>query len=360
MSETETKSSSSSRGFWSLIVTQFQNAFSDNALRNLVIFLIVGAGLSAAERDRMILLIGMLFSMPFILFSMAGGFLADRFSKRLVTIGTKLSELPLMLLAMAGLAANSQPALLAAVFLMGVRSALFGPAKYGLLPELLAPKRLSWGNGVLELGTFVAIILGTVAGGWLCETFRGRQLWSGVALLAVAVVGLITSFGVSRVPAADPAKKFHVNFLADLFAQVRLISGDRVLWLAVLGNTYFWFLGMLLQLNIVFLGTDALHISATQINAVVPYELAGRVETSVWVSYRGQTSNSVPLPVVTTAPGIYTLNQSGSGPGATWPTARRWRDSPTGTGVKTCLLLRPRKSSPTSSRRSFSRTSSFR
>ena len=126
MSETETKSSSSTRGFWSLIVTQFQNAFSDNALRNLVIFLIVGAGLSAAERDRMILLIGMLFSMPFILFSMAGGFLADRFSKRLVTIGTKLSELPLMLLAMAGLAANSQPALLAAVFLMGVRSALFG------------------------------------------------------------------------------------------------------------------------------------------------------------------------------------------------------------------------------------------
>ncbi len=266
MSEPGTNSSPSSRGFWSLIVTQFQNAFSDNALRNLVIFLIVGAGLSAAERDRMILLIGMLFSMPFILFSMAGGFLADRFSKRLVTIGTKLAELPLMLLAMAGLAANSQPALLAAVFLMGVRSALFGPAKYGLLPELLAPKRLSWGNGVLELGTFVAIILGTVAGGWLCETFRGRQLWSGVALLAVAVVGLITSFGVSRVPAADPAKKFHVNFLADLFAQVQLISGDRVLWLAVLGNTYFWFLGMLLQLNIVFLGTDALQISATQIS----------------------------------------------------------------------------------------------
>jgi acyl-[acyl-carrier-protein]-phospholipid O-acyltransferase/long-chain-fatty-acid--[acyl-carrier-protein] ligase len=266
MAEAKTNQPPSERGFWSLIVTQFQNAFSDNALRNLVIFLIVGAGLPAAERDRMVLIIGTLFSAPFILFSMAGGFLADRFSKRAVTIGTKLSELPLMLLAIAGLALNLHGFLLLAIFLMGVRSALFGPAKYGLLPELLAPKRLSWGNGVLELGTFVAIILGTVAGGWLCETFRGRQIWSGAALLAVAVAGLAASFGISRVPAADPAKKFHANFLADLFAQVRLISGDRVLWLSVLGNTYFWFLGMLLQLNIVFLGTDVLQITATQIS----------------------------------------------------------------------------------------------
>jgi acyl-[acyl-carrier-protein]-phospholipid O-acyltransferase/long-chain-fatty-acid--[acyl-carrier-protein] ligase len=266
MSEPGTNSSPSERGFWSLIVTQFQNAFSDNALRNLVIFLIVGAGLSPAERGRMVLIIGTLFSAPFILFSMAGGFLADRFSKRAVTIGTKLSELPLMLLVIAGLALNLHGFLLLAIFLMGVRSALFGPAKYGLLPELLPPRRLSWGNGVLELGTFVAIILGTVAGGWLCETFRGRQIWSGAALLAVAVAGLAASFGISRVPAADPAKKFHANFLADLFAQVRLISGDRVLWLSVLGNTYFWFLGMLLQLNIVFLGTDVLQITATQIS----------------------------------------------------------------------------------------------
>ena len=266
MSEPGNNSSPSERGFWSLIVTQFQNAFSDNALRNLVIFLIVGAGLSPAERDRMVLIIGMLFSVPFILFSMAGGFLADRFSKRAVTIGTKVSELPLMMLAIAGLALNLHGMLLLAIFLMGVRSALFGPAKYGLLPELLPPRRLSWGNGVLELGTFVAIILGTVAGGWLCETFRGRQIWSGAALLAVAVAGLAASFGISRVPAADPAKKFHANFLADLFAQVRLISGDRVLWLSVLGNTYFWFLGMLLQLNIVFLGTDVLQITATQIS----------------------------------------------------------------------------------------------
>ena len=256
----------SERGFWSLIITQFQNAFSDNALRNLVIFLIVGAGLSPVERDQMVFLISSLFSVPFILFSMAGGFLADRFSKRAVTIGTKLSELPLMLLATAGLWMNNRPALLAAVFLMGARSALFGPAKYGLLPELLPPRRLSWGNGVLELGTFVAIILGTVAGGALCEAFGGRQVWSGAVLLAVAVAGLAASFGISRVPAADPAKKFHANFLADLFAQVRLISGDRVLWLSVLGNTYFWFLGMLLQLNIVFLGTDVLRITPTQIS----------------------------------------------------------------------------------------------
>ncbi|MBI5395522.1 MAG: MFS transporter [Verrucomicrobia bacterium] len=257
---------SSERGFWSLIVTQFQSAFSDNALRNLVIFLFVGAGLAKAERDHLVLVVGVLFSAPFILFSMAGGFLADRFSKRAVTMGTKLAELPLMLVALAGLALNHHAILLAAIFLMGVRSALFGPAKYGLLPELLQPKRLSWGNGVLELGTFVAIILGTVAGGALCEAFRGRQAWSGAALLLLAAAGLAASFGISHVPAADPAKKFRANFVADLAGQMRLMAGDRVLWLAVLGNTYFWFLGMLLQLNVMFLGADVLHITETQIS----------------------------------------------------------------------------------------------
>ncbi len=98
---------------------------------------------------------------------------------------------------------------------MGVHSAFFGPSKYGLLPELLPEKKLSWGNGVLELGTFLAIITGTVAGGWLCKTFAAQQSSSGLVLLALAVFGLLTSLGITRIPAADPAKKFHLNFVAE-------------------------------------------------------------------------------------------------------------------------------------------------
>src|SRR5215470_16148539 len=97
-------SSSWRRGFWSLVVTQFQGAFNDNAYKNLVVFIILGTGLANADRDRLVLVAGALFSIPFILFSMTGGFLADRFSKRTVTIGTKFFEIGVMLLGAAGLA----------------------------------------------------------------------------------------------------------------------------------------------------------------------------------------------------------------------------------------------------------------
>jgi acyl-[acyl-carrier-protein]-phospholipid O-acyltransferase/long-chain-fatty-acid--[acyl-carrier-protein] ligase len=195
---------------------------------------------------------------------MAGGFLADRFSKRTVTIGIKIFEILVMLLALAGLATNHLYLTIACVFLMGVHSAFFGPSKYGLLPELLPEKKLSWGNGVLELGTFLAIILGTVAGGWLCQTFATRQSWSGVVLIALAVFGLIISLRITRVPAADPVKKFRPNFIAELWVQIKQARQDRVLWLAVLGNAYFFAIAALIQLLIVIYATDVLGISDAQ------------------------------------------------------------------------------------------------
>src|SRR5215467_9451088 len=116
-------------GFWSLIVTQFQGAFSDNALKNLVLFLVVGMGLPEADRERLAVVVGFLFSVPFILFSMAGGYLADRYSKRSVTIGTKVLEIVVMLV-VAGLAAGELKVQLVAVFLISSQAALFGPSKY--------------------------------------------------------------------------------------------------------------------------------------------------------------------------------------------------------------------------------------
>ncbi len=134
---------------------------------------------------------------------------------------------------------------------MGVHSAIFGPSKYGLLPELLPEKRLSWGNGVIELGTFLAIITGTVTGAMLAQSLKGSEGWSGIILIALALFGLLTSFGITRVPPAAVTKQFSMNLFADLRAQLRLIRRDRVLYLSVIGNTYFWFLGALLQFNIV-------------------------------------------------------------------------------------------------------------
>jgi acyl-[acyl-carrier-protein]-phospholipid O-acyltransferase/long-chain-fatty-acid--[acyl-carrier-protein] ligase len=251
-------------GFWSLIATQFQGAFNENGLKFLVIYLILSIEKDKARRDQQELLVGVLFAAPFILFSLTGGYLADRFSKRSVTIWTKVFEMGVMLFAIAALVGPNLKLALAAIFLVCTQGALFGPSKYGLLPELLPPERLSWGNGILELGTFLAIIVGSVSGSFLAEAFSGREIYSGALLLGFTIVGLVWSFGISRVPAADPAKRFHLTSLIDVWSPMKMIRRDRVLWLAVLGNTYFFFVGGLLQFNIFIYGQDVLHIRSTQ------------------------------------------------------------------------------------------------
>ena len=257
-------------GFWSLIVTQFQGAFNDYGLRNLTIFLILAHAFAQNSsgdpgvRDQLVLYVQALFAIPFILFSMIGGYFADRHSKRSVTIGLKYFELGVMVLAAVGLATMSLYVVLAAIFLVSAQAALFGPSKYGLLPEILPPEKLSWGNGIIELGTFLALIGGSVAGAYLVKFFLASMGRAGLLLLAFTVVGLVCSYGISRVPAADPFKKFHLNLIGDLWAETKRIRADRVLWLAVAGNTYFWFLGALLQVNIILYGSDVLQVSETR------------------------------------------------------------------------------------------------
>ena len=264
MEPTAAEPSHSTRGFWALIATQFQGAYSDNILRNLLLSMIVGMGLARNERETFVSTVTFIFSVPFILFSMPGGWLADRFSRRQITIWTKVMEIGSMLLATVGLAAHSLIFSLVALTLVATQAALFGPSKYGLLPELLPAKRLSWGNGVIELGTFLAIIVGTVTGAAMAERFHGHEVYAGYVLLSLSFAGLLTSLGIDKVPAAAPTKKFRANIVGDLWQQIQLMKRDRPLFLAVAGNTYFWFLGSLLFSTIVVYGPDVLHIGQTK------------------------------------------------------------------------------------------------
>src|SRR5260370_814347 len=239
-------------GFWSLIATQFQDAFNDDGLEFLVIFVMLGGNPSDSGKDWLVFVIGNLFALPFLLFSMAGGFLGDRFSKRSVTIATKIFEVCAMLFAMYAFTRGNTRMAYAVIFLASTQAAFFGPSKYGLLPELLPDKLLSWGNGILELTTFLAIIAGAVIGPSLAQHFHGREAIAGLIFGACSLLGLAASFGISRVPPADPSKKFSFNIFGDLNKQIQLVRPDRVLHLAIAGNTYFWFLGALLQFVIVF------------------------------------------------------------------------------------------------------------
>ena len=256
----------STRGFWALIATQFTGAFNDNALKFLVIYLILSADLPFETQNRLVPIVLALFAIPWLVFSMTGGYLADRYSKRAVTIGTKVMEVGVMTVALTGLALGSIPVKFAAIFLLSTQAALFSASKYGLLPELLPEKRLSWGNGVIELTTFLGIITGTMAAGNLAKYFHGRQEWSGAILLGVTAVGLATSFGITRVPAKDPEKSFRPNFIGDLWGEIKYMRKDRVLWFAVLGNCYLFFLAALLQPIILLYGKEVLRLGEDHIS----------------------------------------------------------------------------------------------
>ena len=257
------------RGFWSLFAVQFQGAFSDNVFKFLVLFL-VNRLVPESQRDGYITLVLALFSLPFILFAMTGGYLADRFPKRQVVIGTKWLEVGVMSLGLAGLAWQNLPLLLFVILLMSVQSAFFGPSKYGLLPELLPPSRLSWGNGLFGLGVFTAIITGGVAAGLLSDRLPTHQLWlAGATLVALALIGLIFAYRLPAGVAANPEKKYRLNFFAEVFSNFSLIQRDRLLLLAVIGNLYFWFLGALFGEPTLFVyGKDELHLDDTAISLI--------------------------------------------------------------------------------------------
>ncbi|MFZ3201647.1 MAG: acyl-[ACP]--phospholipid O-acyltransferase, partial [Candidatus Acidiferrales bacterium] len=210
--------------------------------------------------------VGALFALPFILFSMAGGLFADRYSKRSATIGTKALEFAVMAFAIVALYLHSLPMECASVFLISSEAALFGPSKYGLLPELLPEARLSWGNGIIEMGTFLASIAGTMAAGFLAVRYHGREGAAGLLLLACTCAGFVASLGISRVPAANPSRKFRWNPLGDFGAQMKIIRADRVLGWAVLGNTYLFFLAALLQFTIILYGHDILRVDDAHVS----------------------------------------------------------------------------------------------
>ncbi|MGA2855079.1 MAG: MFS transporter, partial [Verrucomicrobiota bacterium] len=247
------------RSFWLMFVVEFQNAFSDNTLKLLVTFFILGLGLSHEKRDGLVGLVGTIFAVPFVLFSMAGGFFADRFSKRSVAIAVKCAELGIMSVVVLAFWLGNVLLMFAAIALMSTHSAIFGPTKYGMLPELLPEKKLSWGNGIFGLGTFSASITGTIFAGWLSDTFGKSQFWSGIILIGLALVGLSFCLGIQRLPSADPGRKFRANFLGDFISQFKAIRRDRVLFLGVMGNTFLWFLAALLQWVVLCYGKDIFH-----------------------------------------------------------------------------------------------------
>ncbi len=252
--------SPSLRGFWKLFFVQMQGAFSDNFFKFLVIFF-AGRGVSTEVRDDRLFLILAIFTLPFIFFSMVSGCLADRFAKGRVITWTKMLEIAVMLIGTLALASQSFPFMLGVVFLMSVQSTIFSPAKYSSLPELLPESRLSWGNGLIGAGTFVAIIAGGVLGGVASDKLGNAEIWkAGILPISLAIAGTGLSFGIPRIAAANPNKEFRIHFLGELGNNLKIIRPSRVLSLSIIGSIYFWLVAALFEPTLVVYGQDLLHL----------------------------------------------------------------------------------------------------
>ena len=235
----------SKRRFGPFFLTQALGAFNDNVCKQAMVVLVVfqGARLGIeGNPDVLANVAAGLFILPYFLLSATAGQLADKYEKSRQIRLIKGLECTIMVLATAGFVTASFPILMAALFLMGVQSTFFGPIKYGILPQHLRREELVGGNGLVEMGTFVAILLGTIAGGELIGWDRGAVIVSGV-LLATAVAGLIASLFVPQAPAVEPTLKINWNPVTETWRNLKFLRGNRTVFLSVLGISWFWFFG---------------------------------------------------------------------------------------------------------------------
>ena len=245
-------------GFFSFFNTQFLGAFNDNFLKIVVSF--VGLNLATGNSDGYVELIAFLFILPSALFSGYAGHLADVYSKRTILVAVKIFEIAVMAFALGAFFTGHIQMMLVAVFLMGLHAAFFSPAKYGILPEMLPEKDLSRGNGLLEMSTFMAIILGTSVGGAIFSIWKHNLPLIGVLMVAIAILGMYASLGIPQVPASGAAKLLRLNPFSEIFSGLRRLRSDRPLWLTVIGISYFWFVGALVNINILSFGKELLHL----------------------------------------------------------------------------------------------------
>jgi len=234
------------RRFRPFFLTQFLGAFNDNLFKNALVVLLTfqAASWTSIAPELLANLAAGIFILPFFLFSASAGQLADKYDKSRLTRLVKVLEIAIMTVALAGFLLHSLAVLFFALFLLGCHSTLFGPVKYALLPQHLHENELVGGNALVEAGTFVAILLGTLVGGLLAAAENG-ELWIAGGSIVVAICGYLTSRGVPLSPAPEPGLKVNPNPLTETWRNIGFARQNRPVFLAIMGISWFWLYGAL-------------------------------------------------------------------------------------------------------------------
>ena len=246
--------------FW----TQFFGALNDNLLKNALVVMITFQSISVSGLSPQVLvpLCSGIFILPFFLFSSLSGQLADKMQKATIARWVKVAELGIMLLAGLGFYQQHYWLLIFCLFLMGLHSAVFGPIKYSIIPELVSENDLLSGNAYVEVGTFLAILIGTIAGGLaggLQSIFPQGPLWLTGALILISFLGILTSLKIPKVAISDPELKIQLNPFPEMLKNIRQIYPQKAVFNSILGISWFWFFGAVLLTLLPTFTKDVLH-----------------------------------------------------------------------------------------------------
>ena len=233
------------RRFMPFFITSGLGAFNDNVFKNGLAAMLVfnSSQMAGLNTDQIVNLSAMVFILPFFLFSAVFGQIADKYEKSMQIKGIKLFEVFIMLAATLGFWLDSLPLLLIVLFMLGFQSTMFGPIKYSIIPQVLSRGELIGGNALIEMGTFVAILGGTIAGPLLMGIDAAWPVWVSGTALVIAVIGYISSRSIPKAPAVAPELKVNWNFITETVRNIGFIRENRVVLNSVLGISWFWFFG---------------------------------------------------------------------------------------------------------------------
>jgi len=234
------------RRFLPYFSVQALGAFNDNVYRQAIIGLLIFLGASTEQRGLYAILAPAIFILPYFLFSAIAGQIAEKLEKQRLIVITTGMEIAIMSVAAVGFLLQNLPLLLVALFCTGMQSTLFGPVKYSVLPSILKPEELTGGNGLVEMGTSISILLGMVAGGLIFQLAGayGPQA-AAIAIVALAILGNLLARRIPRMEAGAPELKIHWNPLPESVAVLRMAKRQPAVRNAILGVSWFWFFGTL-------------------------------------------------------------------------------------------------------------------
>lgn len=265
------------RRFLPMFITQFFGALNDNVYKQSLLLVITYGWINQQSADISTLnnLAALLFILPYFIFSATAGQIADKYERSQLVRGIKTLEIVIMLIGSAGFLLGHLWLLLLALFLMGTHSTFFGPIKYAILPEILKPNELMSGNALFQSGTSIAILIGMILGGAVISASQGNLIWISLMVVTIAILGYISSRFVLKQNVTSPDLKIDWNFFRTSLQTLKYAKSLPIVFLILLGNSWYWFYGATYLTQIPQLTQQNLHASENVVSLLLTFFSVG-------------------------------------------------------------------------------------